>query len=205
MTTENNQPNVSDDLKASSAAPSEGDSIESLRQEIENLKKKNGELLGEKKTVQTKLSAFEKEKLESEKKLMEDQGKFKDLYEKEKGRTLTYAQKLKERVMDSTIKEALRKSGCTDENKLSKLLGFKSVANYGERVKFDDDFNADSNDLEKFVAEVKTEFLDFGFFDVQTPNTKEVHPSSFVGNGPQQKTEGFKEQAKKVLADLGGL
>ena len=170
---------VGDETKGSGAAPeSKGESIEELKAKLEKLEKQNAELFKEKKSASTKLSQFEKEQQERERALLEEQGKHKELYQKEREEKLKLGEKLKSKVMDQTIKDALRKAGCSDENKLSKLMGFKTVSSYGDKVKFDDDFQADTTTLNDFVNGIKAEFDGLGFFSKEAPNSKDVNPTN---------------------------
>lgn len=173
------QENASGKEQSGGAANDPNSSVqtpEELKAELEKLRKHNAELLSEKKGVTTKLSKLEADQQEREKKLLEEQGKYKELHQLAEKKSLEIGLKLKTRVLDQTIMDAFRKAGCTDEKKLSTLMNFKPVANYGERVKFDEDYQADPQTLEAFISEVKTEFSPFGFFEVKTPNYKDVDP-----------------------------
>ena len=175
------QENASGENQSGGAANDPNSSVqtqEELRAELETLRKVKLELLSEKKAAQAKLSQFEKEQQERERAILEEQGKHKELYQKEREEKLKLGEKLKSKVMDQTIKDALRKAGCSDENKLSKLMGFKTVSSYGDKVKFDDDFQADTTTLNDFVNGIKAEFDGLGFFSKEAPNSKDVNPTN---------------------------
>lgn len=190
------RPIVGDDAKGGGAAPEpKGESIEELKARLEKAEKQNAELFKEKKNVSAKLSQFEKEQQEREQKLLEEQGKHKELWQKERDERLKLGEKLKSKLMDQSIKDALRLAGCSDEKKLSKLMNFKTVANYGEKVKFDDDFQVDQKTLSDFVNEIKTEFSDLGFFSKEAPPSKDVDPAN-------TKEKDFSAMSAKEQSDI---
>lgn len=172
---------------------------EELKAELETLRKVKADLLSEKKAAQTKLSQFEKDQQERERLLLEEQGKHKELYQKEREERLKLGEKLKSKLMDQSVKDALRLAGCSDEKKLSKLMNFKTVANYGDKVKFDDDFQADQKTLSDFVNEIKTEFSDLGFFSKEAPSSKDVDPTNAKDKDFSQMTPSEREAYKLKL------
>ncbi len=143
-----------------------GVDVTELQKQLDALKAKNEELMGDVKSKSRKLKSFEEKQVELEEKRLQEEGKYKELLELEKKKNLGLGQKFKTRLMDSQIKEAAKAAGCTNVNAFMKLVG-----NYEDSVKFNDDFEADSESLGSFINELKDEYKELALFksDVKAP------------------------------------
>ena len=176
MADENTNTSASGEAQRGGASSgSQGETLESLKAEIEKLKKHNADILGEKKSVTQKLSQFEKEKQEREEKDLEAKGNFEALLKSEREKNQKLGLMFKAHKMDTQVKDALLNAGCSRE-KVEKVMKFQTVSNYGEKVSFDEEFNADKSKLSSFVEEIKKELPEF--FVQKAPDAKDVNPSN---------------------------
>ena len=165
-----------------------------LLAEIEALKKKNEELLGEKKKVQGQLGKFEAEKQRAEEERLKAEGKTKELLELSEKKNLELAKKFKTRLLDTQVREAARIAGVTDENAFMRLAG-----DYESKVQIDDDFNINQESLNGFINGFKEEFKSINLFK------SDVKPPQDGGTGEAKPpAKDFKAQALEKFESLRG-
>lgn len=89
---------------------------------IENLKGINKEVISTRDKEKQKLKQFETEQQQREQTLLQEQGKFKELYEAQIAETTKLKTGLKSKAIDLALKEALQKSGARAVDTVSKLI-----------------------------------------------------------------------------------
>ncbi len=178
------------------AAKTETPTLEQLLEENRKLKEHNQALFGEKKKTQTELESIRKAQEEAEKKRLEDEGKWKELAEKEKNEKLQLAQQFESKVTRGQVKEALLKAGCVDSDSLLKIFDYK------ESVKFDGDKNAVKETLDAFVESVKEKSQHLGFFKSNVKQPADIVPGASTTTTTKK---GFQEQALEALKGMGAI
>jgi len=124
-------------------------SLEEAMALIENLKGINKEIISTRDKVNSKLRSFETEQTQREQSLLTEQGKFKELYEAEQAKNIDLKAGLKNKAIDSAIKDILQKAGARAVDTVSKLIDRSKVA-VG-----DEDFNVEVATIQLQIEELK--------------------------------------------------
>jgi len=195
---------VSDQNPESSGAPEDSnhektsEDVEALKQELESLRKHNKELLGEKKKVKSKLSELETEKEKAERQSLEEQGRYKEMYEKIKGDYDSLQSELTNAVKSRTFREIAQKEGAKPEliDVLERTADLSDIDIDG--------FKPDSKAIEFEVQKLKDKYGKHFFGKDKpaiadgNPSTKEPEKSDVVTEAKNAKTQKeFDEIMKK--------
>lgn len=124
-------------------------SLEEAMTLIENLKGINKEVISTRDKANQKLRQFENEQTQREQSLLTEQGKFKDLYEAEQAKTTALKTGLRNKAVDSALKEVLQKAGARSVDTVAKLVD-KSKVEVNE-----EDFTVDQNSIQLQIEELK--------------------------------------------------
>ena len=150
MTTETVTPDGTNTAADTQSTNVEGPkSLEEAMAIIENLKGINKEVISTRDKVNQKLRQFENEQTQREQSLLTEQGKFKELYEKAEAEKVALKTGLKNKAVDSALKEVLQKAGARSVDTVAKLVDKSKV------VVSDDDFNVDVNSIQLQIEELK--------------------------------------------------
>ncbi|WP_417447202.1 hypothetical protein [Kangiella sp.] len=169
-----------------------GKSVEELHAELEALKKANADQFQELKGTKAKLSDFEKAKLKQEEELLKEQGKYKELADKNEQKVNELSSKFKSKIMDGQVKDAAIKAGLRPEVADTFMDLVKNK--YADSVSFDEDFNANSGELETFIKNQKDAHSALNFF--ATDNK----PPADGGHGGKQNSK--KGTLRDALASI---
>ena len=172
-----------------------GVDLKTLQDEIESLKNMNKDLFNETKKAKSELKKFEDEKAKIEEDKLAEEGKFKELLEKEQNKNLNLAKSLKTKVMDAQLESAALKAGCTN------IGAFKKLTNdYGEHVSFDDEFQADVESMTSYINKIKEDYKSLNLFEVE----KKAPQDGGVGGEPKQEPKNYMTQGLEALEQMGG-
>lgn len=142
MTTENTpdgqQTNVPDTPKT----------VEEAVELINHLRGINQEVIKSRDETKQKLRKFEVEQEEKSQALMQEQGKFKELYESTSQQLVRLQETLRVKAVDSALKDVVQKAGARSVDTVSKLID-KSKINVG------DDYNVDGTSILSQIEELK--------------------------------------------------
>ena len=122
--------------------------LEEALAEIKRKEDNERRLLDEKAQVKRKLSKFESDAAERDAKLLEEQGKFKELFEKEKTQREALEQRMKDDKVNSAMKVALLEAQVRSPDTVMKLVD-KSL------VKFDDNGNIVPDSVKAAVETIR--------------------------------------------------
>ena len=132
-------------------------SLEEALALIENLKGINKEVISTRDKTNLKLRQFETEQTQREQSLLAEQGQFKELYEKSLADNLTLKTGLKNKAVDSAIKDILSNSGARSVDTVAKLVDKSKI------VIGDEDFMVDTTSIQSQIDELrKTDPILFG-------------------------------------------
>lgn len=124
-------------------------SLEEAMAIIENLKGINKEVISTRDKTNQKLRQFETEQTQREQSLLAEQGKFKELYEAQTAEVLALKTGLKNKAVDSALKEVLLKAGARSVDTVAKLVDKSKVEVTGE------DFQVNVNSIQLQIEELK--------------------------------------------------
>jgi hypothetical protein len=116
---------------------------------IDNLKGINKEVISTRDKVNLKLRQFETEQTQREQTLLTEQGKFKELYEKAEAEKVALKTGLKNKAVDSALKEVLQKAGARSVDTVAKLVDKSKVGVN------DEDFTVDVMSIQTQIEELK--------------------------------------------------
>lgn len=116
---------------------------------IENLKGINKEVISGRDKEKQRLKQFETEQIQREQALLTEQGKYKELYEKAEAEKATLKTGLKNKAIDTALKDILQKSGARAVDTVQKLID-KSVVSVNE-----EDFSVDITTIQTQIDELK--------------------------------------------------
>ena len=143
-------------------------SLDDVLKELSSLKEIN-------KGLSEKVSSFEKEKVDLEKKALEEKGEYKTLLEKEReerAKEKLEAAKRFQGMLGIQVRSGLEKAGAEDVDNLMKLVG-----GFESKVKFDKDtMLVDSQSLTSLIDEVKKSHA--RYFLKEMPPVKDGVPSN---------------------------
>lgn len=159
--------------------PKDGPTVEELQKQL----KEQSDLL---KNLQKENSTFKTEKEKAEEEKLKANGQLEELLKKKEEQLGSLSVKMKERLMDTQVIAALKEVGCKSPEAFIKVVG-----GYSEKVKFDDDFNADAQTLKAFIDAGKEQVKDLGFFTVDNK------PPADGGHGGSGKDIPYSEALKK--------
>lgn len=180
-----------------SGGTTEGEKTNYTKEDFDKLNAKIKLLMDETKSKSSKLKKFEDEKAKIEEDKLKEEGKFKDLLEKEKNKNLNLAKSLKTKVMDSQLKDAARKAGCPEEKwQALKML----TVDYGNHVYFDDEFQADMESMTSYINKIKEDYKSLNLFEVE----KKAPQDGGVGGEPKQEPKNYMTQGLEALEQMGG-
>lgn len=132
-------------------------SLEEALALIDNLRGINKEVIQTRDKANAKLRAFEREQTDREQALLTEQGKFKELYEKAEAEKQTLKTGLKNKAVDSALKDILQKSGARAVDTVAKLIDKSKI------VTSDEDFTVDVESIQSQIEEIrKTDPILFG-------------------------------------------
>lgn len=172
-----------------------GDDLATLKAEIEQLKSQNKELYNETKLRSKKLKELEDEKAALEESKKKEAGEFQSLYETEKEKNLKLAQTFKTKLMDTQLERAAIEAGCTNVTVFKKL-----ASDYGEKVKFSEDFEADKESLGAYISKIKDDYKDLNLFKAPV---KDVQDAGTGGDPQKPAPKTFAEQAYAAFTGEG--
>ena len=95
---------------------------------IENLKGINKEVISGRDKANQKLRHFETEQETREQALLAEQGKYKELYEKRESELSSLKTTLKNKAVDSVLREALQRAGARSVDTVAKLIDKSKIA-----------------------------------------------------------------------------
>ena len=147
MTTENNTPDGG--TAGESNHQEETLTLEEAKSQIEKLKGIKNEAFKERDALKSRLKSFEDEKNQREQALLQEQGQFKELYEKAKDQINALQTGLKNKAVDAVLKEALQKAGARSVDTVSKLIDRSKIEVSGE------DFQVNSATILSQIEELK--------------------------------------------------
>ena len=116
---------------------------------IENLKGINKEVIQTRDKVNSKLRTFEEEQTQREQTLLAEQGKFKELYEAAQAEKEALKTGLKNKAVESALKDVLTKAGARSVDTVSKLIDKSKVEVEGT------DFNVKLETIQAQIEELK--------------------------------------------------
>jgi vacuolar-type H+-ATPase subunit I/STV1 len=150
MTTETQKPDgeTAQTEQKTAQVPEGPKSLDEALQLINHLKGIKSEAFRERDELKTKLKTFEDEKTKSEAELLAEQGKFKELYEKTTEKLTQVETTLRNKAVDSALKDILQKAGARSVDTVSKLID-KSKVGIG------DDYSVDANSIQAQIEELK--------------------------------------------------
>jgi hypothetical protein len=123
-------------------------SLEAANLEIERLRNINKEVIESRDIVKGKLKAIETEAETRAAALLEEQGKFKELYDAEVARRTAYESSIKEREVASTLRSELEKVNALSVDTVMKLVD-KSA------IEFNDDGTVKVDSLKAVIKSLK--------------------------------------------------
>lgn len=129
-------------------APSTPGSLDEAMALIENLRGINSDVIRTRDETKQKLRKYEEEALERERTLLAEQGKFKELYEASTQRLSEIESTLKQRAVDTSLRDAVSKSGARSVDTVAKLVDKSKIA-VGE------DYTVNLADIESQIQELK--------------------------------------------------
>jgi hypothetical protein len=136
--------------KTEQAAPADiPTSLEEAMALIENLKGINKEVISGRDKEKQKLKQFETEQMQREQALLTEQGKYKELYEAQQADNAKLKTGLKNKAIDTALKDILQKSGARAVDTVQKLID-KSVVSVNE-----EDFSVDITTIQAQIDELK--------------------------------------------------
>lgn len=124
-------------------------SLEEALAIIENLRGINKEVIQTRDKANSKLRSFEKEQTDREQALLSEQGKFKELYEAAQAKNAELVTGLKNKAVDSALKEVLQKAGARAVDTVSKLVDKSKI------VVSDEDYSVDVTSIQAQIEEIK--------------------------------------------------
>lgn len=124
-------------------------SLEEALAIIENLRGINKEVIQTRDKANSKLRSFEKEQTDREQALLQEQGKFKELYEAAQAKNAELVTGLKNKAVDSALKEVLQKAGARAVDTVSKLVDKSKI------VVSDEDYSVDVTSIQAQIEEIK--------------------------------------------------
>ena len=131
------------------AGATEPKTLEEAMALIENLKGINKEVISGRDKEKQKLKQYETEQIQREQELLKEQGKYKELYEKAEAEKTTLKTGLKNKAIDTALKDILQKSGARAVDTVQKLID-KSVVSVNE-----EDFSVDISTIQAQIDELK--------------------------------------------------
>ena len=147
------QETVADTTQAASTetiVKTEGPStLEEAMALIENLKGINKEVISTRDKEKQKLKQFETEQQQREQALLTEQGKYKELYEAQMADNTKLKTGLKNKAIDSALKDVLQKAGARAVDTVSKLVDKSKV------VVSEEDFTVDISSIQSQIEEMK--------------------------------------------------
>ena len=147
------QETVADTTQAASTetiVKTEGPStLEEAMALIENLKGINKEVISTRDKEKQKLKQFETEQQQREQALLTEQGKYKELYEAQMADNTKLTTGLKNKAIDSALKDVLQKAGARAVDTVSKLVDKSKV------VVSEEDFTVDISSIQSQIEEMK--------------------------------------------------
>ena len=105
--------------------------IEDAMKEIERLSSINKEVIASRDETKTKLRAFETEAEEKARLILEEQGKYKEMFEASEAKRIAVETAVRTREVDATLKAELEKVGALSVDTVKKLIN-KSVFEFNE-------------------------------------------------------------------------
>lgn len=172
----------------------QGQTLEEMQAELEKLKKQNADFFSELKKTKTEKTKLLSEKEKAEEEKLKEQGKLQELLDKRESQLGELSGKFKSKIMDEQVKNAALKAGCSNIDAFMKLAG-----DYKDKVKFDDNFDADGESLNAFISSTKEAYGELGLFKSDAPPPKDAGHG-----GDDNATKGFADQALDIFAGLGG-
>lgn len=124
-------------------------SLEEAMALIENLRGINKEVIQTRDKANAKLRSFEREQTDREQALLQEQGKFKELYEAAQAKNAELVTGLKNKAVDSALKEVLQKAGARAVDTVSKLVDKSKI------VVSDEDYSVDVTSIQAQIEEIK--------------------------------------------------
>ena len=147
------QETVADTTQAASTetiVKTEGPStLEEAMALIENLKGINKEVISTRDKEKQKLKQFETEQQQREQALLTEQGKYKELYEAQMADNTKLKTGLKNKAIDSALKDVLQKAGARAVDTVSKLVDKSKV------VVSEEDYTVDISSIQTQIEEMK--------------------------------------------------
>lgn len=177
-------------------------SLEEAMTLIENLKGINKEVISTRDKVNQKLRAFETEQTQREQSLLSEQGKFKELFEAEQAKNQVLKTGLKNKAVDSALKDILQKAGARSVDTVAKLVD-KSKVVVGE-----DDFNVDVNSIQLQIEELKkTDPILFGVGEGSNlpPVKRPTDGSTTVGFETEMRAAKTQAEITSVMKKYGKI
>lgn len=164
VTSENQNPAQGDESKAL-----DGDkplSLEEALAQIEHLRGINKEVIESRDKVKSKLKSYEDEAQQQQAQLLEEQGKYKELYEAQQEKARELELKLRTAALDREIDQSLSEIGLAPEA----LKTAKSLVDRSS-IKFDND-NIDKSSVADAIEQLKKEHAVLFNIKRQTPDVK---------------------------------
>lgn len=147
------QETVADTTQAASTEtivkPEGPSTLEEAMALIENLKGINKEVISTRDKEKQKLKQFETEQQQREQALLTEQGKYKELYEAQMADNTKLKTGLKNKAIDSALKDVLQKAGARAVDTVSKLVDKSKV------VVSEEDFTVDISSIQSQIEEMK--------------------------------------------------
>lgn len=159
---------------------------------IDNLKGINSDVIRTRDETKAKLRRYEEEQATREAALLAEQGKFKELYEASTQRLSEIEGTLKQRAVDTSLRDAVSKSGARSVDTVAKLVDKSKIA-VGE------DYTVNLADIESQIQELKkTDPILFGLGgDVNLPPVRRPSGGD-TSSGFEQEMRAAKSQADIV-------
>lgn len=130
-------------------------SIEELEAKVTKLEGLTEKFKTEAEGYRKKNSVYRADKEETEKKNLEEQGMYKEMYEKSEARNMQFVDAAKKGSRTSALKDALMKEGCSQKY-LPLMVDRVSL----DKLELDDQFKVNEEQVAFQVSQIKNEFID---------------------------------------------